>query len=296
MTTPITQLNFNTPIKQPLCIALGFFDCLHIGHRTLLDQAKSIAAQTHATVVVKTFTNNPDVNQSPLIYTYPERLSLLQTLNINHVLGFNFDDTFKNVSYKEFLHKLTASFSIVALVCGHDYTFGKDGLGNVQKLQEFCATNNILLKVLPPVEVNGTRVSSTAIKGLLQSGGVMRANSLLATPFYLQGKVIQGFGRGKNLGYPTANVQLSPDKLIPLQGVYATSTTFNGASYPSLTFIGKKPTFNDDSLSVETHIKNYSDNLYGDTLHITFNQFIRANQKFDSSQALIKQIEKDLLF
>ncbi|MCL2375577.1 MAG: bifunctional riboflavin kinase/FAD synthetase [Firmicutes bacterium] len=291
------MIEFTTTTQQtrPIALGLGFFDGVHLGHRTLVDAVLTKAKQKNYMAGFTTFTNNPNP-QSKLLYTYEERKTIFSSLQLDFVLPFNLDSALKNTSPKDFLDFLTTAYPIKTFIAGHDYSFGKGGLGVVKTLEEYAAKKGIEVIVLPPVSQDGIRVSSTRIKSLIESGNLKKAEELLAMPFFVFGKVVRGAGRGKKIGFPTANIEVEKDKILPPSGVYLSTAIIQNQSFQSLTHIGAKPTFLDSVPSLETHIIDYNGDLYDQLITVQFNKKIREIIKFESSEKLTQQIKKDLLF
>jgi len=290
-------IDLTTKLQPPIVIALGYFDSVHLGHRTLIDQLLDCAKKHNAKSVITTFLKQLDFTAvyTLAVYTLEERLDILKSLNIDFVLKLPFTTEFKSQSPQEFLATLVSNLNIKAIVVGHDFKFGKDRLGDINTLENFCTANNIELKIMPPYPNIKNRISTSEIKTLIIDGDFLNANKLLGSPFFITGKVVKGKGRGKTLGFPTANIEVSPYKIMPKDGVYKTQTTIDYVTYDSITHIGEKQTFVEDKdPSIETHIINFSGDLYDKTIKITFLNFIRTTKKFRSAQKLANQIQLDL--
>ena len=280
----------------PLWIALGFFDCVHIGHRALLDTAQTRARSCGAHACAVTFSDNP----YPLlrgggkeIFTYAERLRLLENAGMDCVLAMPFDRTFMQMPREAFLHMLTKQFAVRGFVCGHDYRFGADAAGTPEYLREFCEKNGIMCSIVPPVLQDGARISSTRVRACLQGGDIIGAIRLLGHAYFIRGNVAHGRGVGKLFGFPTANLLCEEEKLLPARGVYATVTDVDGARYTSVTNVGDKPTFGEKSESVESMLVDFSGDLYGKTVTVEFVRRLRDIRRFSSPQELQAQIYKD---
>lgn len=282
---------------ENLCAALGFFDSVHMGHRKILSEAKSYASAHGLKSAVFTFSNNAyrQFNpQSKLIYTYDERLELFENLGLDYVMPFNFDREFKAMEPEAFLEMLDSRFRVKCFVCGYDYLFGAGGRGDTEMLRAFCAERGLELIVIDKIELGKERVSSTLVKTLLGAGEIERANALLTQPFFMRGRVVKGRGVGHLFDFPTANLSFPSDKLIVRPGVYGTRTLARGTSFLSVTNVGAKPTFDLAQLSVETMIDGFSGDLYGESIRVDFYRYLRDIKRFDSPEALSKQIHKDL--
>ncbi len=284
-------------IEEKIVVGMGFFDCVHAGHRVLIERVKAKARELSAKSAVITFSNNPynrfEISDK-LIYTYSERCLLFKDLDINYVIPFEFDERFGKTSKDDFLRDLFERFDIAGIVCGYDYRFGNNGDGNAEYLKHVAAQNNISLSVIEPVLLNGERVSSTLVKETLRSGNIKKANFLLTVPYFMTGEVIHGRGVGKIYGFPTANINISADKMLVKNGVYATRTVYDGEVRKSVTNVGAKPTFDESVVSVETLIKDEKADLYGKQIKLEFTDFLRDIQKFSSPRDLADRIKKDI--
>ena len=284
-------------LKEKTVLGMGFFDSVHTGHRVLIDTVKETARKLNAKSAVLTFSNNSYKqfdSESKLIYTYRERCLLFDELGLDCVIPFEFDCKLKQKSREEFLSDLFGRINIAGIVCGYDYKFGKGGLGDAEYLKAVCTEKDIPVTVVQPVLQNGERVSSTLVKETLRQGNIKKANALLSVPYFMTGKVIHGRGVGRFYGFPTANLEFSSDKMLIKSGVYATKTIYDGKIRKSVTNIGDKPTFEEQSVSVETLIKDENADLYGKEIKIEFVDFLRDIKKFSSPQELADRILKDL--
>lgn len=283
-------------MDQPICIALGFFDSVHMGHRFIIEKLKNNSKRLGCASAITTFSNNPYRqfnNLSKIIYTYPEREQILSSLDIDYVLPFKFDKTFKETSSADFL-KMLMNYNIMGFVCGYDYLFGSSGQGNAQALTKFAVKNNIDIEVVNPVLYEGERVSSTIIKSFLLGGEIEKANCYLKQPFFICSNVVTGRGIGKSISMPTANMEIHKDKLTPKCGVYGTYTTIDGKRYKSVTNVGAKPTFSEMSISIETLIEGLNEDIYGKNINVEFIKYLRDIVKFDSPAELASTVQSNL--
>ncbi len=280
----------------PVCIALGFFDCIHMGHRVLIDTAIAQARSTGSKSCVVTFSVNPFIalgTGEKLVFTYDERLRILRDTGVDCVLALPFDGEFMQKSRDEFLAMLRSCVTLRGVVCGYDYRFGHNAQGTSEYLCDFCAKNGIMCDVISPIIQNGLRISGTEVRRRISCGDIEGACKLLGRAYFMDGAVCHGRGVGKVFDFPTANLDCPPDKLLPQAGVYATITTVGEKSYRSVTNVGAKPTFGEWDETVETMLIGFDGNLYGQTIRVTFVRWLRGIRKFDSPCALREQIEKD---
>lgn len=280
-------------------IALGFFDSLHKGHRKLISEAKALAEETGAKVCVCTFddyfldllTNGAEKE----IFTLDERKRLLSEMGVGCVKVIESSVDRFSQSGEEFFEEMVASGEPAAFVCGRDYRFGKNAAWGAEELAKMCEARGILLKVTDTVMSGDHKVSSTEIRKMLAEGDIECANELLGRMYFCAGKVVRGRGDGRKFGYPTANLGILKQKLLPAFGVYKTITEVEGKAYASLTNVGGQPTFDIEKPTIETLIMNFEGNIYGKDIVINFVRRIRGIRKFPSPEALKEQIEKDKL-
>lgn len=289
---------YKNKFKEPITIALGFFDSMHLGHRKLVQSAKEMAIKNNSSPCLFTFNNNPATlfsKDDKLIYTFSERTKILQNLDIKHIIDTSFNSFFSHLTHIDFLNNLINQYNVKGLVCGYDYRFGYDKIGDIKYLSEFCKLNSIDFNVVNPVVLNDIRVSTSYIKKLIDDGNIEQTNKFLGQNYFMQGKVIHGRGIGNTIGIPTANILIDSQKRVLKEGVYITKTCYNNKEYSSLTSIGKKPTFNDLSQTIETHILNFNGDIYDRTITIKFYSFLREIRKFATIDILINTIKDDIL-
>lgn len=279
---------------SPIYIALGFFDCLHAGHRRLAETVKRQAKAAGVKSALLTFDNNffqTLGKNGKLIYTYDERLIILEELGLEQVVYCTFDKQFMNMSGEEFLKALFA-LNIRGIVCGFDYTYGCDRCDH-DKLRRACADKGIDFTVIDAVETDGVKISSTLIKSILTSGDIETANILLCRPYLISGSVTSGRGEGTKLGFPTANIQV-PDEKLELSGVYAGIAEVLGKKYGAIVNCGAKPTFNIGQVGIEAHLLDFSGNIYGKDIRINLISRLRKIEKFPSKDALSQRLRQDV--
>lgn len=283
--------------NKKICLALGFFDCMHLGHRAIADRTKTLARMLDAQPAIFTFAEDIGKSlegKSRQIYTFGERKTLFDSCGIENIVAYPFDEKTRNTDKLDFLSGLTEKYEISAFSCGEDYTFGRGKEGDVEFLKSFCNEKNIVCEVVPLVEYKSEKISSTRIKEFLAAGNVAEANLLLSENYFIENAVVRGRGEGHRFGFPTANVFVPADKFLPKEGVYATVISIDGKTYRSVTNVGQKPTFNDFEPTVEVLIKDFDGNLYGRKVKLSFVKFLRDIKKFDSPEQLNDRIHKDL--
>ncbi|MCH5155560.1 MAG: riboflavin biosynthesis protein RibF [Clostridiales bacterium] len=282
--------------SEEVCIALGYFDSVHLGHRSLIEKTREYAIAHNIGACVATFSNNayklfnPEEKQ---VYTYAERCYLLNDM-CDYILPMRFDARLKNHTAEEFLNGLFTRYNIKAVVCGYDYLFGAGAKGDAELLKAYSEAHGVDCIVMPPLELDGMRVSTTEVKSLLTSGNIERANAFLGEPFMLCGKVVKGRGAGRMFDIPTANIKYGTSKLLPAAGVYGTVTEIDGEKYYGATNVGARPTFGLSKLVVETMIADFHDNIYDKEVKVYFYKYLRGVQRFETPALLSKQVHKDM--
>ncbi len=281
-------------------IALGFFDGVHIGHAALLNRAKERAAEIGAVPSVLSFDVHPDDlvfgGRVALINSAAGREDLIRRyFDIQDVVFLHFNQRLMRMDWRDFIDSLVRELNIGWIVVGHDFCFGYKGLGTTERLREYCAEHHIGCDVIPPVKLDGAIVSSTRIRELLLSGEMEEANRWLGHPHTLSDTVHSGYHLGTQLGTPTINMFFPEGVLVPRHGVYATRVVVDDSErYIAVTNVGIRPTVgNDDRVSVESHLLDFSGNLYGRHARVEFYGFLRGEVRFDSFEALSEQIQRD---
>ena len=282
-------------MKQPTIVALGFFDGVHLGHAALLRKARAQADVLGIPAVAMTFDIHPDElvrgKSVPLLYPREERQRLLKAHGMDDVVFLHFDRDMMQMPWERFLDDyLIGTLHAACLVCGYDYRFGYRGEGTAGKLAKACKDRGLGCKVIEKVEINGETVSSTHIRQLIADGKVAKARQCLGYAPSLHGEVIHGSGLGRTMGTPTANLQVSPEILLPKKGVYISLAHTLQGSFPAVTNIGCRPTVNGAGLSVEAWLLDYSGELYGKTVRLALYEFLRPEQRFDTLSELREEI------
>ena len=295
--------NFSDFVKVPNAIVtIGTFDGVHLGHQAILKDMVKTAKEIGGETVVITFYPHPryvlNINAANLrfITTQEEKLKLLEKSGVDNVVVVNFTKEFSRVSSEDFIRDyIIKHINPVKLVIGYDHHFGNNRMGDFSLLSEMQNKYNFKLQRIEAHDVENIAVSSTKIRHSLQQGDVERANALLGYQFSYIGKVVSGNKIGRELGYRTANIDLEKEfRLIETSGVYATYVDYEGKEYKSMTYIGKKPTINNDEVeNIEVHLFDFDGDLYDKEIKVRFVKRIRGEQKFESLDALKKQIQID---
>ena len=288
-------INGTEHYNKSIVLALGFFDCVHIGHVALINETKKMASCMGCESAIYTFANDPNVflNKKEQVYTFDDRKIIFDNLGIDSVICETFSQEFANQSSEEFLNSLLGRFNIAGIVVGKDYSFGKNAEGNAVFLKEFMSERSIKVKILPFEKVNSQKVSTSHIKKFVADGNVQVANTLLTQPYFMVGEVVHARHRGTIIGYPTANIVEHDSRLKLGTGIYITKVYIDNKSYLGITNVGPKPTFEEHSSSIETYILDFSKDIYGKTIMVEFYKKIRDVVKFHSVPALCNQMKQD---
>ena len=285
--------------QVPVALALGTFDGVHCGHQTLLQDAVRLAAERGGRAAALTFDPHPLTVIAPppepfLLTTIEERLRLLAGLGIDLAVVVRFDATLRQIDAAAWMAMLERRVGMADLVCGANYTFGRDRGGSVDLLRRWAEPRGIRVHVTPPVHVGGTLVSSTLIRRLLRAGDVREAARCLGRWYALRGAVARGDARGRRLGFPTANLAPPDEKLIPGSGIYAALAHTETHTHHAAVSVGTRPTFGPGATVVEAHLLEFLGELYGEILELHFVQRLRDEIAFTSAAALIRQMRVDI--
>ena len=271
-------------------IALGSFDGLHLGHLSLVRKVKSLAAENDGKSIVFTFKNHPRrfININNKIELIKECIDILAFKD--------FDEKIMKMMPDEFISWLCKTYNLKGIVVGFNFKFGYKNLGNVELLKKFEEEYRYKLYVMEPFKSEGKTISSTTIRKELVDGNVKKAFNMLSRPYMLSGKVIDGKKLGRTIGFPTANLEINKQKVIPKKGVYYTNVKVNEKIFKGITSVGNNPTVNGQELTVETYILDFSNDIYGKEINIYFIDRIRDEIKFNNIHELIEQLKKDKKF
>lgn len=276
--------------------ALGFFDGVHAGHQALLKECCRLAAETGCDTGAITFRDHPDalVFGAPpvLINTPADRERLLRRF-VSQVVTLPFDRKMLDTPWQDFLDMLCRDYHAAGFVCGDDFHFGYHGQGNGQLLLNYCRTAGLPGAVVPEQTVDGTRVSSTHIRTLLEQGSMEEANRFLGHPQMLTGTVVHGRHLGSTLGIPTANLPYPTDWLSPARACMPPGSAWGASAIPAVTNVGTRPTVSGKNLNVESWILGYDGDLYEKEITVEFLKFLRPERKFDSLEQMKAEIQKN---
>lgn len=270
---------------------IGFFDGVHTGHRYLISRLREEAARRGLDSAILTFEQHPETilcgTPKPLLTTFEERTALLKAEGVTEIFCFNFS-VIQMMTAEEFMRILVGNCGVSVLLMGYDHHFGSDHLASFADYQ--AAAARVGLTILPIEQAPEGDVSSSKIRRALQRGAIESANIMLGYPYTLTGTVVHGRGLGRTIGFPTANIALPADKILPANGVYAVEAD----GMPALLNIGTNPTVGDNAITLEVHIPDFVGDLYDQQLSIRLLRFIREEKRFDSLDALKDQIRQDL--
>lgn len=277
-------------------VALGLFDGIHEGHAQIIRKMVKAAKQNGMLSSVMTFSGNIK-GSSKSVTTLEERLDILSEFGVDEMVVLDFAKI-KDMEPQDFcMNILKLGMNAKALFCGDDFRYGKGAAGTTEDLKAFGREYDVAVKVFDAKLLDGTdrRISSSWIREALEEGDVELASDLMGgRPFSYSGVVIKGRQLGRTLGFPTANIEIPEDKITVRRGVYASLAHIGSKVYPSITNVGKRPTFDDgDFDNAETHIFDFDEDIYGARIKVDLLSFVRPEMKFDDIEALSKQVESD---
>lgn len=287
-------------LLQNAWLTIGVFDGIHRGHRAILSQLTAGAHAHGAPAVLLTFDPHPAAvlarRELKLLTTPEERAVLASALNLDAVVTHPFDRSVAEMSAREFMARLKERLGLGHLLIGYDFALGKNREGNAERLTELGRELGYTVQIIEAVGDESGVISSTEIRKLVSLGSVDAAANLLGRPYALSGPVIHGDGRGRRINIPTANIGYPESKLLPANGIYACRVRLGADLFAAATNIGFNPTFTPDkrAANVEAHILDFDRDLYGQTLELEFVARLRDELKFDSVDALLKQIHADI--
>ena len=286
---------------KPIVITIGNFDGVHVGHRSVFKKLTDKAYKINGIPVVMTFDPHPMAVLAPtkkleFISTKESKLRLFEEAGIQITIIEEFTEEFANVNAREFFEKiLIEGLNVKEIFIGYDFTFGKNKEGTPDSMKRYGDEFKIPVTVIPPFKINNEIVSATLVRKALLSGDLEKSRKLLGYPYELCGKVVKGAGRGKGLGYPTANI-CPGNQIIPQKGIYVTEVVLDGKKLPSVTSIGLRPTFKEENppLVIESLIFNFNKDVYGKVVALRFLKRIRDEERFSSIAELKRAIAKDV--
>ncbi|NCB33663.1 MAG: bifunctional riboflavin kinase/FAD synthetase [Erysipelotrichia bacterium] len=294
----IIRLNLENQIKikTHVVACIGYFDGLHLGHQALIQKTNELAATYHCESALITFEPDPwetikgdkDIHH---LSTMRQRINKSVTLGIKNIFILEFTKEMSELSPEEFVSRVLSKCNLKALVCGFDFHYGAKGAGNPVTLKE---EHQFELYVVPEVEDEKGKISSTRISKLIEVGNVEEASELLGSPYELEGSVSYGRHIGTELGFPTANIVVSNEYIMPALGVYACYVWIDGRRFKAMVNLGHNPTLNyTRQISLEAHLLDFNENVYGSHVSIQFVRYLRPEFNFHNRNNLIMQLEQD---
>jgi len=282
---------------------VGTFDGVHLGHQKIIARMIDLAKKTNGESVIFTFNPHPRKVVSPdernlrLLTTLDEKIALFEQSGIDHLIIYPFTAEFAGLTYEEFVEQiLVGQIHTKLLVVGYDHKFGKDRQGGFEFLKECADRHEFQIEKLDVLLLNESNVSSTRIREAIQHGDMETANSFLGYTFSLHGTVVEGQKIGRQIQFPTANIEASdPDKIVPGYGVYAVQAKVQNKTYTGMLNIGSRPTINNnaDHRSIEVHLLDFDSDIYGEFIEVNFFKKLREEQKFSSLDTLKTQLSLD---
>ncbi len=288
------------PVRPPPVLTIGNFDGQHIGHRHLLASVVRHAREQRGTPMALTFDPHPVVTLNPgaafqCLTSPSEKLAWLEARGIEHLVVLEFSKAFAALSPEEFVFSiLRDGLGIQALFVGERFVFGKDRAGTVETLRRLAAAAGFRVRVVKPVRCGDNVVSSTRIREFVRRGEMEQAEAYLGRPYALAGAVVAGARRGCALGYPTANVRPPDGRVLPPDGVYATTMVWRDKAWPSVSYVGTRPTFGGGERLLEVHVLDGDGPAYGEWITVRFAKYLRGDETFEDAGRLAARIEEDV--
>lgn len=281
-------------------LAIGYFDGVHLGHQHVIKRALDIGQQEHLSVSIMTFHPHPkevlgQVKTTRYLTPLEEKIKLFEAMGVDQTYVVSFDLSFSQVSPEQFVRSMLAGMRVKTAVVGFNFTFGYLGKGTTETLREL-GQGNMGVEVIQPYRLDDDQVSSTLIRERMSEGHIENANRLLGRDYCIAGMIVCGEGRGRTIGVPTANIELSDPYVVPRNGVYAVKIEIGNDMYKGVMNIGIKPTFVQTEMktTLEVHIFHFNQDIYGKEVMVHFISFLRHENKFSSVEKLVEQIHKDI--
>ena len=283
-------------------VAIGSFDGLHIGHKKIINETIDNTNEKELKSGVYSFLPHPLEVVAPekapsFLISRRQKIKILENMGIDYFFEQEFTEEFSKLNFENFIkHILINKLGVKQIVVGSDFKFGKNQSGNIKKLKKLGTKYNISINPVPVLKKMDSKISSTYIRKIIKEGKIAEVSKYLGRNYKIEGIVVSGEGRGRKLGIPTANLNLSTDYVLPPKGVYAAYTYFNNNKYEAVVNFGEKPTFNSKDYTIEVHLLDTSNDFYGKLLEVELVEFIRKEKKFSNKNELISQIKDDILY
>lgn len=287
-------------IDEEIVLILGFFDGVHLGHQKVINEGIRIAKEKNLKIALMTFNRRPklvyhkfDADNYNYLTQPEQKYEILENLGIDIVYEVFFNSEFGNLSPQDFVDQYIVDFNAKVVVAGYDYTYGKPNIASMEHLATYAKDRFEIVEV-GEEKAASESISSTAIREYIKNGEIEKANEMLGYPYETLGFVVHGDARGRELGYPTANVRPHPHTLVPNVGIYAVWFTVKGTRYQGMASIGYNVTFTDRNfITIEVNIFDFNEEIYGDDVKIEWAAYLRGEEKFANAEELIKQLEQD---
>ncbi|KUY31808.1 bifunctional riboflavin kinase/FAD synthetase [Elizabethkingia ursingii] len=282
-----------------LTMSLGMFDGVHKGHQEIIKKLKKHSETHQLESALLTFWPHPRKVLQPeveikLLNTLEEKLQLLERFGIQKTFLQEFNDNFRNLSGEDFVKQiLLDKLHMKHIVIGYDHHFGKNKSGNFELLEKMASENNFVVEETKAVLVNELAVSSTKIRNALSEGDIITANEFLGYHYPVSGTVVGGKKIGRTIGYPTANIDVDPIKLLPKNGAYIVDVELNGQMHKGMLSIGTNPTVNGTKKTTEVYILDFDQDIYGENITVYFRDYLHDEIKFESLEKLIERLDED---
>ncbi len=288
-------------LEKPSLVTIGVFDGIHLGHQAIIHELVTKAAATGSTPVVLTFFPHPDrvlrgLTGPYYLLTPDERAKELIALGVEVVVTLTFDDALRHIRARDFVEQMLASLRMRELWIGEDFALGYKREGNVSFLRELGAERGFKVQTIELVKADKQDdvISSSKIRQALEDGQVEQAAQWLGRPYAVRGEVVHGLARGRTIGFPTANIDVWEEKVLPKFGIYAGWAILeNGDVYKAVTNVGIRPTFEEQGVTVEAYLLDFDGDLYGQQLEFAFVHYLRGEERYDNIADLIAQIHRD---
>lgn len=283
-------------------IAIGSFDGIHKGHKKILKKTLTLAKKNNLKSGVLTFEPHPkevvsDNDKHLYITSLAQKRKILKEMGFDYNFEMNFTEDIAQTPFNDFVKKIIVNnLNTKQIVVGADFTIGHKGNGNIEELIKLGKKYGFKVTAVKPLKIGDHKISSSVIRDLIKGGRLKELKEHLDRNFILEGKVVKGYGRGKKLGIPTANIKPATKYVLPPDGVYAVYVYLNDDKYKGVANFGHKPTFDDDDFTIEVHLPNFKGNIYGEFVEIELIEYLRGEKEFDDVDELIETIKQDILY
>ncbi len=275
------------------------FDGVHLGHKSIVDELIKVGSENNLETAVLTFWPHPRFVFNPnenlkLLNTLEEKQFLLEKCGIDTLFLKEFDEEFRNLTGEEFVRQiLVDKLNIKYLIIGYDHSFGKNKSGNFELLQKLSGELGFEVERMEAINIHENNISSTKVRNALLAGNIKEANEMLGYSYSVSGTVVHGKKLGRTIGYPTANIETDPIKLLPKKGAYIVEVFIKGEQYKGMLSIGTNPTVNGEKLTVEVYILDFEGDIYDEKITVAFRDFLHDEIKFEGLEKLIERLDED---